>query len=91
MSETEPAKPQIEGFEHELDKDRCVYVGQVPGEEFVYIQFTNGEATTNLKLSYEAGKALAELLRRISPRGLMSSAIATWVVVPKPISEKEEA
>lgn len=76
----------IEGITHQLDNGRHVFVGQVPGDDTVYMQFFNGELDTKVRLSFEAAKALRDLLSSISSRGLVSS--STWVLVaedkPKP-------
>lgn len=73
------ATEAIDGLIDELDGDRSVWVGQKPGESFVYVVMGNGEDETKFKLSFEAAQSLRDLLGRTNERGLMAH--ATWTVV----------
>lgn len=70
---------EIRGITHELDEDRSIFVGQEPGNGFVYVRFSNGELETKVKLSFDGAVALRDLLGAISSRGLISQ--TTWLVV----------
>ncbi len=80
---------QIKGITHELESGRSVFVGQMPGEDNVYLCFNNGEMDTKLRLSFEAATALRDLLGSVSSRGLMST--NAWVLVAEENPEPSDA
>lgn len=76
----------IHGMLQDIDDERSVFVGQVPGESGVYIKFRKGETITRLRLSFEAAEVLRELLERTSERGLMSR--SEWTVIAHVVAKE---
>jgi hypothetical protein len=86
MNDEPEEQYRIKGLIQDLDGGRSVFVGQIPGDNIVYIKLQNGETETRFRLSFEAAEVLRDLLTRISERGLMS--MSEWTVLAHVIAKE---